>query len=95
MVNLVVPNQQIIDTVEMFHQERMRYISLRFLTNYILGRDMQTDTHDSVEDAMAAYELYLKALELKKSGTFAKTLNELYEYGRKTDWKLGVDASGK
>jgi hypothetical protein len=37
----------------------------------------------------------LKALELKKSGTFGKTLNELYEHGRNTDWKLGVDASGK
>lgn len=95
MVNLVVPNQQIIDTVEIFHQERMRYISLRFLANYTLGRDMQRDTHDSVEDALAAYEIYLKALELKKSGTFRKTLSELYEYGRKTDWKLGVEISGK
>ena len=93
MVNLVVPNQQIIDTVEIFHQERMRYISLRFLTNYILGRDMQRDTHDSVEDAMAAFEIYLKALELKKKGEFGKVLSELYEHGRKTDWKLGVEAS--
>jgi PAB-dependent poly(A)-specific ribonuclease subunit 2 len=49
MVNLVVPNQQIIDTVEIFHQERVRNISLRFLANYVL--DMQRDTHDSVEDA--------------------------------------------
>ena len=90
MVNLVVPNNQIIDTVEIFHQERMRYISLRFLTNCILGRDMQRDTHDSVEDALAAYEIYLKALELKESGTFGKVLNNLYEFGGKTDWKLGV-----
>ena len=93
MVNLVVPNQQIIDTVEIFHQDRMRYISLRFLANYILGRDMQRDPHDSVEDAMAAFEIYLKAQELKGTGTFGKVLNELYEHGRKTDWKLGVDAS--
>lgn len=93
MVNLVVPSQQVIDTVEIFHQERMRYISLRFLANYILGRDMQRDTHDSVEDAMAAFEIYLKALELKKNGQFTKALNDLYEHGRKTDWKLGVDAS--
>jgi PAB-dependent poly(A)-specific ribonuclease subunit 2 len=94
MVNLVVPNHQIIDTVEIFHQDRMRYISLRFLANYILGRDMQQDTHDSLEDAMAAYEIYMKALELKKTGKFKKVLNELYEHGRKTDWKLGVDADG-
>ena len=90
MVNLVVPNQQIIDTVEIFHQDRMRYISLRFLANYILGRDMQQDTHDSVEDAMAAFEIYVKAKELKEAGKFDKVLNELYEHGRKTDWKLGV-----
>lgn len=92
MVNLVVPNHQIIDTVEIFHKDRMRYISLRFLTNYILSRDMQQDTHDSLEDALAAYELYLKARTLKKEGHFEKVLNDLYEYGRKTEWKLGVDA---
>jgi PAB-dependent poly(A)-specific ribonuclease subunit 2 len=91
MVNLVVPNQQIIDTVEIFHRKKMRYISLRFLTNYILKRDMQQDTHDSVEDALAAYELYLKACELKEEGKFDMVLSDLYEYGRKTDWKLGVD----
>ena len=91
LVNLVVPSHQIIDTVEIFHQDRMRYISLRFLTNYILGRDMQRDTHDSVEDAVAAFEIYLKALELKKTGQFGKVLNNLYEYGRTTDWKLGVE----
>ena len=95
MVNLVVPNQQIIDTVEIFHQDRMRFISLRFLANYILGRDMQRDTHDSVEDALAAYEIYLKALELKEKGTFGKVLIDLYDFGRKTDWKLGVDATEK
>ena len=92
MVNLVVPNQQIIDTVEIFRQNKMRYISLRFLANYILNRDMQQDTHDSLEDAMAAYELYQKACELKREGRFEKVLNDLYEYGRKTDWKLGVEA---
>jgi PAB-dependent poly(A)-specific ribonuclease subunit 2 len=92
LVNLVVPNHQIIDTVEIFHQERMRYISLRFLANYILGYDMQRDTHDSVEDALTAFEIYLKALELQKTGQFGKVLNDLYEYGRKTDWKLGVES---
>ncbi|CAB9506151.1 PAN2-PAN3 deadenylation complex catalytic subunit PAN2 [Seminavis robusta] len=92
MVNLVVPSHQIIDTVEIFHQDRMRYISLRFLANYILGRDMQRDTHDSVEDALAAFEIYVKAQQLQENGQFDKVLKELYEYGRKTDWKLGVEA---
>jgi PAB-dependent poly(A)-specific ribonuclease subunit 2 len=90
-VNLVVPPDQIIDTVEIFHQDRMRYVSLRFLTNYVFGRDMQQDVHDSVEDARAAYALYLKALELKKEGKFDKFLQDLYVYGAARDWKLGID----
>ena len=91
MVNLVVPPDQIIDTVEIYHQDRMRWISLRFLTNYVFGRDMQQDVHDSIEDACAAYQLYLKAMELKKEGRFAKFLQELYAYGAARDWKLGID----
>lgn len=52
---------------------------------------MQQDVHDSVEDAMAAFELFSKALEMKKSGTFDSLLDALYAFGQKTDWKLGVD----
>jgi PAB-dependent poly(A)-specific ribonuclease subunit 2 len=89
-VNLVVPPDQIIDTVEIYHQDRMRWISLRFLTNYVFGRDMQQDVHDSIEDARAAYELYLKAIELKKQGTFGNFMQELYVYGAARDWKLGI-----
>jgi PAB-dependent poly(A)-specific ribonuclease subunit 2 len=90
-VNLVVPPHQILDTVEIYHQPGMRYISLRFLANYVLGRDMQQDIHDSVEDALASFELYEKALEWKERGVFDKTLQEIYTYGQKTDWKLGID----
>jgi PAB-dependent poly(A)-specific ribonuclease subunit 2 len=52
---------------------------------------MQQDVHDSVEDARAAYALYLKALELKKEGKFDKFLQDLYVYGAARDWKLGLD----
>jgi len=92
-LNLVVPPHQILDTVEIFHQPGTRYISLRFLANYVLGRDMQQDTHDSVEDARAAYELYQKALQWKKEGVWEQRLRELYSYGDKTSWKLGVDTT--
>lgn len=90
-VNLVVPPHQILDTVEIFHQPGMRYISLRFLTNFVLGRDMQQDIHDSIEDASAAFELYEKALEWKRLGIFGKKLQEIYTHGQKTDWKLGIE----
>lgn len=89
--NLAVPAYQIIDTVDIYHKPAQRYISLRFLTNFILKRDMQQDVHNSVEDAQAAFALYLKALELKESGVFDRVLDELYAYGNKCDWKLGVD----
>lgn len=89
-VNLVVPPSQILDTVEIYHQPGMRYISLRFLANYVLGRDMQQDIHDSVEDAMASFELYEKAVEWKEQGIFEKKLQEIYSLGQKTDWKVGV-----
>ena len=36
--------------------------------NYVLKRDMQQDIHDSVEDALTAFELYEKALEWKQQG---------------------------
>jgi PAB-dependent poly(A)-specific ribonuclease subunit 2 len=89
-VNIAVPPNQILDTVEIFHQPGVRYISLRFLANHVLGRDMQQDTHDSVEDALAAFGLYEKALEWKSEGIFDKRLQQLYTYGQKTDWKIGV-----
>lgn len=89
-VNLVVPPNQILDTVKIFHLPGRRYVSLRFLANFVFGRDMQQDTHDSVEDARAAYELYCKALEWKKEGIWEKSLQELYSYGEKTSWKLGM-----
>jgi PAB-dependent poly(A)-specific ribonuclease subunit 2 len=92
-VNLYVPPCQIIDTVELYHKDRTRYVSLRFLANFVLRRDMQQDVHDSVEDAMAAYELYLRATELMSDGRFETFLNELYDYGQRTDWRLGVDAT--
>lgn len=36
MINLVVPPEQIVDTVELFHLKRQRKISLRFLASYLL-----------------------------------------------------------
>jgi len=89
-VNLIVPPNKILDTVKIFHIPGRRYVSLRFLANFVFGRDMQQDTHDSVEDARAAYELYCKALDWKKEGIWEKSLQELYSYGEKTSWKLGM-----
>ncbi|GKZ00471.1 hypothetical protein MPSEU_000999600 [Mayamaea pseudoterrestris] len=90
-LNLTIPSHQIIDTVEIYHKPAQRYVSLRFATNFVLKRDMQMDVHDSIEDALAAYQLYETAVELKAKGEFDKLLDDLYEFGFKNDWKLGVD----
>lgn len=53
---------------------------------------IQGETHDSIEDARTALQLYHKYLELSKNGTepesFHKVLKGLYEKGRKMDWKV-------
>jgi PAB-dependent poly(A)-specific ribonuclease subunit 2 len=89
-LNLFVPPAQIIDTLLIYHLENRRYISLRFLVNFFLERDMQQDTHDSIEDSKAAFDLYQLAVKLTKEGQFQKKLRDLYDYGESIDWKIGV-----
>ena len=47
-------------------------------------------THDSAEDALTALKLYRKYEEIKKQGeqSFRSTLRQLYEAGRKCNWKV-------
>lgn len=93
--NLYVPPHQIIDTVELYRKDGHRFISLRFLANYVLGRDTQQDVHDSVEDAMTSYDLFQRAKELMANGTFERFLDELYANGQRVNWRLGVDGPPK
>ena len=95
VLNVFVPPTQIIDTLVIYSQPKARKIGLRFLVNFFLRRDMQVDTHDSIEDAKAAYELYMKAVEIQEDGEgeFTRQLNKVYEFGRKCDWKLGLGVS--
>lgn len=90
MINICVPPNQIIDTAEIYHLPNQRYISLRYLTNFVLNRDMQQEVHDSIEDARAAHELYNKSLNLKQEGKFNEYIAELYARGHLSQFKLGI-----
>ncbi len=86
IADILVPQDQVVDTVELFHLTDQRKISLRFLASCLLDLDIQADTHDSVEDARTALQLYNKYLELIKENKFQQVLLTIYEIGRKTAW---------
>ncbi len=61
---------------------RQRRLSLRFLAWYILKEDIQTDTHDSIEDALSALRLYKAFHEFEEQGLFDQKLEEIYKEGK-------------
>jgi PAB-dependent poly(A)-specific ribonuclease subunit 2 len=86
-INLIVPKDQLIDTVELFHLKRQRKISLKFLASFLLGLEIQTKTHDSIEDANTALMLYHRYIELVREDAFDDVLNDIYSVGRSKQWR--------
>ncbi|KAF7353663.1 PAN2-PAN3 deadenylation complex catalytic subunit PAN2 [Mycena venus] len=88
IINIFVPPEQVIDTVDLyFLKARQRRLSLRFLSWFVLGENIQTDTHDSIEDARSALNLYKAYHDFEEQGIFDQKLEELYKEGRQYNFK--------
>ncbi|XP_022643626.1 PAN2-PAN3 deadenylation complex catalytic subunit PAN2-like [Varroa destructor] len=94
VINLVVPQEQVRDTVLLFQLRNKRMLSLRFLAWHFFGETIQSETHDSIEDAKTALRLYRKYLELEQRDEINAALTELYEVGKKYNWKVPKDGAG-
>ncbi|KZP32520.1 PAB-dependent poly-A-specific ribonuclease subunit PAN2 [Athelia psychrophila] len=88
IINIYVPPDQVIDTVDLyFLKARQRRLSLKFLSWFVLHENIQTDTHDSIEDARSTLLLYKKYIDFEEEGSFDKTLDDIYKAGRQYNWK--------
>lgn len=56
----------------------------------VIELKIQSFTHDSVEDARTALQLYEKYQEMSQEGmdTVRARIKEMYEFGRKVQWKI-------
>ncbi|KAK9478140.1 ubiquitin carboxyl-terminal hydrolase-domain-containing protein [Lipomyces japonicus] len=96
-INIQVPRNQVIDTVDLyFIKSTKRKLSLRFLAWYLLRENIQTETHDSIEDAKTALFLYDEYEKIKEQGgatAFENILNEIYNEGRAVNFRPPTAAS--
>lgn len=83
--DIYIPRAQIIDTVDIYHlPARQRKLSLRFLAYAVLKSDVQGGgTHDSIEDARTALQLYEAYRRSEVVGQWDDTLEEIYVKGQK------------
>ncbi|KAL8693931.1 MAG: hypothetical protein Q9218_001345 [Villophora microphyllina] len=96
-INIFVPKAQIVDTVTLFYNptRSKRHLSLRFLAWYLLKENIQSETHDSIEDAHTALKLWRKYQEFEDAGIVEKMVDEIYTAGKKLNYKVPEKGSEK
>eukprot|EP00457_Paulinella_chromatophora_P000481 gb/GEZN01000481.1/.p1 GENE.gb/GEZN01000481.1/~~gb/GEZN01000481.1/.p1 ORF type:complete len:1432 (+),score=288.38 gb/GEZN01000481.1/:25-4296(+) len=91
MINMVVPANQIVDTVHLFYlPAKRRKLGLKFLAAHVLGVDVQRGTHDSIEDAHTALALFQRYQAMRRQGPehVEQVLTRLYDAGAACGFKL-------
>ena len=72
------------DTVNIYTiPGRQRKLSLRFLSWFLLKKDIQTSAHDSNEDARYALLLYKLYKEFEMDGRFEDVMEDIFNEGQK------------
>lgn len=89
VLNMLLPPEQVRDTVHLFWVKGKRKLGLRFLSSVLLQHSIQdrgSRGHDSVEDAGAALRLYFKYQELEAQHKLDETLARVYLEGPVRNW---------
>nr|XP_018265891.1 PAB-dependent poly(A)-specific ribonuclease subunit PAN2 [Kwoniella dejecticola CBS 10117]OBR88049.1 PAB-dependent poly(A)-specific ribonuclease subunit PAN2 [Kwoniella dejecticola CBS 10117] len=91
-INIFIPSEQVMDTVHIFTiPGRQRKLSLKFLAWYLLKKDIQTNSHDSIEDskfALLLYKLYREYVERDDDGDeFRALMDNVFNEGHKLGFK--------
>ena len=95
-INIHVPEAQVVDTQFLFSlgDRTRRKLSLRFLAWTLLGEDIQANVnsegHDSIEDARTALKLWRRWGEVEREGPEAmeRLKDEIFAKGRAMEWKV-------
>nr|XP_019008893.1 PAB-dependent poly(A)-specific ribonuclease subunit PAN2 [Kwoniella pini CBS 10737]OCF47674.1 PAB-dependent poly(A)-specific ribonuclease subunit PAN2 [Kwoniella pini CBS 10737] len=95
-INIFIPSEQVMDTVHIFTiPGRQRKLSLKFLAWYLLKKDIQTNSHDSIEDskfALLLYKLYREYIEKDDQGDeFRILMDNVFNEGHKLGFKPPTD----
>ncbi|WWD21952.1 PAB-dependent poly(A)-specific ribonuclease subunit PAN2 [Kwoniella shandongensis] len=89
-INIYIPPEQVMDTVNIYTiPGRQRKLSLRYLAWYLLKKDIQTHSHDSIEDARYALLLFKlwRDYENEGDGVFESIMDDVFNEGHKVGFK--------